>query len=134
MLGELVGAVLAFIAARFLAPGLGQILVLLMPGRLGLAQFIGFVIVFVIVIRLVGWLFTLADKLLKIVTALPIISSVDKIIGAILGLLTGVVLVGSSVYVVLTLRLDPTLISWLGGSTVARWSMSAFTSVLRFLL
>jgi uncharacterized membrane protein required for colicin V production len=134
MLGELVGAVLAFIAARFFAPGLGQILVLLMPGRLGLAQFIGFVIVFVIVIRLVGWLFTLADKLLKIVTSLPIISSVDKIIGAILGLITGVVLVGSSVYVVLTLRLDPTLISWLGGSTVARWSMSAFTSVLRFLL
>ncbi|MCE9585810.1 CvpA family protein [Candidatus Uhrbacteria bacterium] len=134
MLGELVGAVIAFIAARFLAPGLGQILVLFMPGRLGLAQFIGFVIVFVLVIRLVGWLFTLADKILKIVTSLPIISSVDKIIGAVLGLLTGIILVGSSVYVVLTLRLDPTLMTWLGGSTIGRLTMSAFTNVLSFLL
>ncbi len=133
-LGELIGAVIAFVVARYFAPGLGQILVLLMPGRLGLAQFIGFVIVFIIVIRLVGWLFTLADKILKIITSLPIISSVNKIIGAILGLFTGIVLVGSSVYVVLSLRLDPTLLTWLGGSTVARWSMSAFTSVLRFLL
>jgi uncharacterized membrane protein required for colicin V production len=133
-LGELVGAVIAFVAARFFAPGLGQILVLLMPGRLGLAQFIGFVIVFVLVLRLVGWLFTLADKILKIITKLPIISSVDKLLGAILGLFSGLVLVGSSVYVVLTLRLDPTLMTWLGGSTVAHWTMSAFTSVLRFLL
>lgn len=134
MLGELVGAVIAFIAARFLGPGLGQIFVLFMPGRLGLAQFIGFVIVFILVIRLVGWLFTLADKILKIVTSLPIISSVDKIIGAVLGLLTGIILVGSSVYVVLTLRLDPTLMTWLGGSTIGRLTMSAFTSVLSFLL
>lgn len=133
-LGELVGAVIAFVAARFFSAGLGQIIVLLMPGRLGLAQFIGFVIVFVLVLRLVGWLFTLADKVFKIVTKLPIISSIDKLAGAILGLLSGFVLVGSSVYVVLSLRLDPTLMNWLGGSTIGRWTMSAFTSVLSFLL
>lgn len=133
-LGELVGAVIAFLVARFFAPGLGQILVLLMPGRLGLAQFVGFVLVFVIVLRLIGWLFTLADSLLKIITSLPIISSLDKIIGAVLGIFTGIVLVGSASYTVLTLHLDPTLMTWLGSSTVARWSMSAFTSVLRFLL
>lgn len=133
-LGELVGAVIAFLAARFFAPGFGQILVLLMPGRLGLAQFVGFVLVFVVVLRLIGWLFTLADSLLKIITSLPIISSLDKVIGAVLGVFTGIVFVGSVTYTVLTLHFDPTLMTWLGGSTVARWSMSAFTSVLRFLL
>ena len=135
MLGELVGAVIAFIAARYFGPGLWTDLCSFYARPIGSCSiyrfcdrvYLGHAACWMVV-------YLLADKILKIVTSLPIISSVDKIIGAVLGLFTGIVLVGSSVYVVLTLRLDPTLITWLGGSTIGRLTMSAFTSVLRFLL
>lgn len=133
-LGELIGAVLAFLAARAWSPWLGGIIGTLLPGREGLARFIAFVIVFLIVARLIGWLFALAAKILKIVTSLPLISLVNKILGAIFGFLGGIVLVGSSVYLALTFRLDATLISWLGSSSVALWTERVFSSLLRFLL
>ncbi len=34
----------------------------------------------------------------------------------------------------MTFRLDPTLMSWLGGSTVARYTETVFSGLLRFLL
>ncbi len=133
-LGELVGAVIAFLVARAFSPWLAGIFVPFMPGRDGFARFIAFVIVALIVARLVGFLFGLADSLLHIITHLPLVKLAQKIIGAALGFLSGIVLVGSATYLVLFYRLDPTLIRWLGGSTVASWCQAAFTTALRFLL
>ncbi|KAA0206377.1 CvpA family protein [Candidatus Uhrbacteria bacterium] len=133
-LGELVGAVIAFMVARAFSPWFAGILVPFMPGRDGLARFIAFVIIALIVARLVGFLFGLADSLLRIITHLPLVKLTQKIIGAILGFLSGIVLVGSATYLVLFYRLDPTLIRWLGGSSVASWCQAAFTTALRFLL
>jgi len=133
-LGELVGEIIAFVVARSFSSSVGSIVSLFLPGRSGLAEFIGFVLIFVVILRFVGWFFTWVDRVLKIVTKLPIISSIDKIAGAILGIFTGLILVGSSVYVVLTLRLDPTLVAWLSGSFIGRSTMTLFTNALRFLL
>lgn len=123
-LGELVGAIIAFIVARATSPFFGT----------GMGRFVAFVIIALLVARLVGWLFHLADKLLRIVTGLPLINLVQKFIGAIFGFVSGIVLVGSTTYIVLFYRLDPRLMGWLGGSVVARWCESAFTRVLPFLL
>lgn len=133
-LGELVGAVIAFLVARAFSPWLAGFFVPFMPGRDGLARFIAFVIIALIVARLVGFLFGLADSLLHIITHLPLVKLAQKIIGAILGFLSGIVLVGSTTYLVLFYRLDPTLMGWFGGSTVAQWSQAVFTNLLRFLL
>ncbi|MCC6563963.1 CvpA family protein, partial [Candidatus Uhrbacteria bacterium] len=84
-LGELVGAVIAFMVARAASPLFG----------VGTARLIAFVIIALLVARLVGWLFTLADKVLRIVTRLPLINMAQKFIGAILGFLSGIILVGS---------------------------------------
>jgi hypothetical protein len=56
------------------------------------------------------------------------------LIGALCGLLSGIVLVGSTVYLVMNFRLDPTLMDWLSRSTVAGWTRLAFENVLAFLL
>lgn len=133
-LGELIGSVIAFVAARWLSGYLAIPISIVFPGREGIARFLGFILIFALILKLVGWLFTMAAKLLKIVTALPIVSLVDSILGAVCGFLSGVVLVGSTVYIVMTYHLDPTLMSWFGGSTVAQWSLAAFQNVLRFLL
>lgn len=123
-LGEVVGAVIAFVVARAASPYFGT----------GMGRFVAFVIIALLVARLVGWLFQLADKVLRIVTRLPLINLVQKFIGLIFGFISGIILVGSTTYIVLFYRLDPRLMGWLGGSTVARWCESAFSRVLPFLL
>ncbi|HVM90706.1 MAG TPA: CvpA family protein [Verrucomicrobiae bacterium] len=124
-LGELVGAVIAFEVGRYVSAWFGTT---------GVARFVVFVIVALIIAKLIGTLFHIAAKVLKIVTSLPLISLVNKILGGLLGLLSGIVLIGSTTYIVLFYRLDPTLMSWLGSSHVALWCESAFSSTLRFLL
>jgi uncharacterized membrane protein required for colicin V production len=122
--GELAGAILAFIVARAVSPWFGT----------GMGRFIAFVIVALIVAKLVGMAFHIVAKMLKIITNLPLIHLVNNILGAILGFLSGVVLVGATTYIVLYYRLDPTLIGWFGGSTIARWCEAIFSNALRFLL
>lgn len=133
-LGELVGAVIAFLVARAASPLVGGLFVGFMPGRAGLARFIAFVLIALVVAKLVGMLFGLADKILHIVTRLPIINLAQSAIGGVLGFLAGIVMIGATTYLVLFYRLDATLIGWFGGSTVARWCEAAFSTVLRFLL
>lgn len=133
-LGELVGAIIAFMVARAASPFVGSALAGFMPGREGLARFIAFVLIALLVAKLVGMLFGLADKILHIVTRLPFINLVQSAIGGILGFLAGIVLIGSTTYLVLFYRLDATLMGWLGGSMIARWCEAAFSTVLRFML
>lgn len=124
-LGELVGAAIAFLVARWASGWFATT---------GWTRFVAFVVIALVVAKLVGTLFQIAAKILKIVTSLPIISLVNKILGSITGFLSGIVLIGSTVYIVLFYRLDPTLMFWLGGSRVALWCQSAFSTTLRFLL
>jgi hypothetical protein len=124
-LGELVGAVIAFEVGRYVSAWFGST---------GVTRFLVFVIVALVISKLIGTLFHIAAKLLKIVTSLPLISLLNKALGGLLGLLSGIVLIGSTTYIVLFYRLDPTLMSWLGSSHVALWCESTFSSTLRFLL
>jgi hypothetical protein len=124
-LGELVGAAVAFMVARW-----GSALF----GVTGVTRFIAFVVIALIVAKLVGLLFHIASKILKIVTSLPFIHLATNFLGGVLGFLTGIILIGSTTYIVLFYRLDPTLMGWLGGSHVAQWCQWVFSSSLRFLL
>ena len=64
-LGELVGAVIAFLVARWVSGWFGAT---------GWTRFIVFVLVALVVSKLVGTLFQIAAKILKIVTSLPFIN------------------------------------------------------------
>src|SRR5690242_13860352 len=79
-LGELVGAVIAFEVGRYISAWFGST---------GVARFVVFVIVALIIAKLVGTLFHIAAKVMKIVTSLPLISLANKILGGLLGLLSG---------------------------------------------
>jgi uncharacterized membrane protein required for colicin V production len=59
-----------------------------------------FVVVFLIVNRLVGLAFQLLDKLLYVFTSLPIISSLNRILGTIFGVFEGILVVGIFFYFV----------------------------------
>ncbi len=133
-LGQLVGAVLGFAVARDWSPWLGTILHSFLPGTDGMARFIAFVLIFIFVDRIIGLLFGIADKLFSLVTRLPFVSSVNALLGAIIGFAEGVVIVGASTYLVLALRVDASLMAWLGGSKVAKMTEAIFFKLLGFLL
>lgn len=132
-LGHLVGAVLGFLIARAWSSLIAVWMARLIPLRQGVLQFIAFILLFLIVERIVGILVELADKAFKIVSWLPIISSVQKMIGAFIGLIEAVVLIGASAYVITTSRLDPTLLTWVNGSRIAGFCVRWFRLVMEFL-
>ncbi len=133
-IGQVIGSIIGFLIARTTSPWLGAVIALFMPSRPGLAQLIAFIIIFFIIERLIGILVGLVNVVFKIITALPIISSVDKFLGFVLGIVEGIVFVGSSVYLVMTLRLDASLMAWLSSSTVSHYVQQAFQYLLGYFL
>lgn len=133
-LGRLIGAVIGFVAARAWSPLLGGVISFFLPNHAGIAQLIAFIIVFLLIDRLIGWVFGIAASFFRLLTRLPLLATVDSLIGAVFGFAEGVVMIGSSIYLVLTLRLDPTLVDWLTRSSVAHYMETVFHRVLGFLL
>ncbi|MDO8617390.1 MAG: CvpA family protein [Candidatus Uhrbacteria bacterium] len=133
-IGQVFGSIIGFLIARTTSPWLGAIIALFMPGRAGLAQLIAFIIIFFLIERLIGMLVGLVNVVFKIITKLPIISGVDKFLGFLFGLVEGIVFVGSSVYLIVTLRLDAALVAWLSGSIVSRYVQKTFEFLLGYFL
>ncbi len=130
--GRLVGSVIGFIAARAWYLKIAGFVGLLAPS--GWANVIAFILIFAIITRLVGFIFTLIDGVFKIVSILPFLKSINSLLGAILGLVEGIILVGGVIYLVLMFKLEPTLVHWLSLSTVAPWIQKAFQTLLGILL
>ncbi|MSR85071.1 CvpA family protein [Candidatus Uhrbacteria bacterium] len=133
-LGRVVAAILAFLIAKNWSPLLGNLIGIVMPNRSGLTQLIAFIVILFVVERLISLLASLANVVLKIITSLPIISFLNKIIGAILGLAEGVIFFGSAIYMVMAGRLDPTLMSWISGSFIAGWIHFGFRYLMAYFL
>ncbi|MFA5185488.1 MAG: CvpA family protein [Patescibacteria group bacterium] len=131
-LGRFIGAILGFLAARAWSIYLVGILGLFMPA--GWAQLIAFILIFVLITRLFGIAFKLVDGVFEIIKILPFLKSIDKFLGAFLGLVEGVIVMGGVIYLVLNLKLSPTLIIWFSGSHVAVWVESVFHTLLGILL
>ena len=132
--GRVVAAILAFLIAKNWSPLLGNLIGIVMPSRSGLAQFIAFIVILFVVERLISLLASLANFILKLITSLPIFSALNKFIGAILGLVEAVIFFGSAIYIVMAGRLDPTLMSWISGSSIAGWIHFAFRYIMAYFL
>ncbi|GEM_PF-529117 len=129
-LGQAVGAVAGFWIARQWSGWLSHLLSPFFSSRAGLVHFVAFVIIFLIVDRLAGFVFWLLDKGLKIITILPFLSTIHQLLGALLGAIEGVLLIGASSYLILTLRLDPTLLVFVQHSSIAMFTQTIFYRVL----
>lgn len=131
-LGRLIGAVLGFIAARAWSIYLVGFFGIFMPA--GWARLIAFILIFVLITRLAGLAFKLVDGLFEILKLLPFLKSIDKLLGALLGLVEGVIVLGGVIYLVLNFHLSPTLINWFATSFVAIWIEGVFHTLLGLLL
>jgi uncharacterized membrane protein required for colicin V production len=134
-LGRLLGAVIGFLVARLAAPYLGMLVALFLPGRSeGIANFIAFVILFLLVERLVGFLFGLIGFFFNLVARLPILSHVNSLLGALLGFVEGVIVIGTAIHIVNLFNVHPTVVSWLAQSSVAKYFQYAFSVLLGYLV
>jgi len=131
-LGRFLGAILGFLAARAWSIWLVGILGIFMPA--GWARLVAFILIFVVITRVFGMVFKFVDGIFELMKLLPFLKSIDKFLGAFLGLVEGFILIGGAIYLILTFKLSPTLITWVTTSSVAIWIYKIFHSVLGLLL
>lgn len=98
-LGSLVGVVAgAFVATHYGTPLALWFAKLTNFDIQQLGKWVVFLIIFFVVGRLVGFLFWLVDKSLNVLLHLPFLSSINHLLGGILGFFEGSFIVGLSLY------------------------------------
>ncbi|MFH1620856.1 MAG: CvpA family protein [Patescibacteria group bacterium] len=130
--GRLIGAILGFIAARAWYLSFAPILDIFMPTSW--ARIISFLLIFIFISRVAGILFKLIDGAFHVLSILPFLKSINSLLGGILGFFEGLIILGGAIYLILTFTLEPTLVMWLKGSTVAGWIEAVFIALLGILL
>lgn len=131
-LGRFLGAILGFLAARAWSIWLVGLLGIFMPA--GWARLVAFVLIFIAITRLFGMAFKLVDGVFEILKLLPFLKSIDKFLGAFLGFVEGIIFIGGAIYLILTFKLSPTLITWATSSKIAIWIYSIFQTLLGMLI
>lgn len=131
-LGRMVGAVIGFVLAKLYYVKFGVMLALFMPTPW--ANFISFTLLFILVTRLFGFAVKLIDGAFSILRHLPFLQSIDKVLGAILGFVEGVLIMGGVFFVVNVVKILPTVANWIHGSKVAFYIQSIFETVMAVLL
>lgn len=115
LIGTLVGA---YVASRYYE-SLSHWLVKVTGWQGNTARVVMFIVAFIIISRLVGFLFWIIDKLLSIITRLPFISSINRLLGLGLGFLEGVMTLGLIIYFVERFPLSDKIMNLIAASSFA---------------
>lgn len=121
-LGALVGTIVGALLASRWYEVVAQAVFTKVGGSLNITRVVVFLILFVAINRLIGFLFWLVEKLTGIFTRLPFLKSVNKMVGGLFGLVEGVFVLGLTL--ILSARL-PLMTSFIEGSKVAKELMDA---------
>ncbi len=131
---QLVGVMAGFLVARSVTPAVVRLVGGLFPTRVGLAEIVVFTLLFLFVERIVGWMLCLVGSVLRFIARWSWLHRVGSFLGGVLGAVEGVLLSGGIIYWIRLQHLDPTLLSWLNRSQVARFLDGFFRSAFGFLL
>lgn len=122
--GSLLGTVFSlYVASRYYEPVAGWIIAVTGWGG-NITRVVVFIVSFLIIGRLIGLLFWFAEKLVHLVTYLPFITSLNRILGFVFGAIEGVVVVGVAVYFIARFPLSNVFMQSLADSTVAAFASS----------
>lgn len=134
-LADILSSIIAFVLARWSYGFFAKLLAMVVPnGDSGLARFLAFILVFMAIWKIISMLLGIVVVMLKIVTSLPVLSTINKLFGAVLGFVLVVIFIGSTAYLVINTKLDPELIKWFSSSVIAQRCQKAFMNVLFFLV
>lgn len=129
-LGRLVGAVLGFLLARAWSITLGSFLAVVLPT--GWARLVAFILIFVLVSRVVGFIFKLAEGIFRLISFIPFLKSINSLLGAVTGGVEGVVVLGGIVWIITNFDLIPSLIKLSHESFMAQALLKGFNTLLSF--
>lgn len=119
-IGALVGIVVGTWVAGQYYEALGAWLEPILLGQALTARIIAFIVIFTLANRLVGILFWFINKVFNIISIIPFAKSLNRLLGAILGLVEGVLALGIILYFISSLP----IVDWFGdiliGSKVAQ--------------
>lgn len=97
LIGSLVGLSLgAFVAGRFYPQF--AVVVALFAGEGNLAKVISFILLFIVTTKLIGLAFHLLEKVFNFVAVIPFLKTFEHLLGAVLGLIEGILILGLAVY------------------------------------
>ncbi|MBP6859022.1 MAG: CvpA family protein [Candidatus Magasanikbacteria bacterium] len=128
-IGSLIGTVVGvYVASRYYEPLANWVI-----GFSGWSQnhvkVIVFIVSFLLITRLVGFVFWLLEKILSIFTRLPFLSGIDRILGFVFGLLEGAVVIGISLFFIARFPISLPFMEGLAQSHVAP-PLVRFASIL----
>lgn len=132
-LGSLVGTVFGvFLASRFYEM-LGNWLANITGWQGNFPKVVMFIIAFLIINRLAGLLFWFADKLFSVITQLPFMNSLNRLLGLAFGLAEGAIVLGIIFYFIAKFPVGQWFMAMLSASKIAPYTVS-FASILWPLL
>jgi uncharacterized membrane protein required for colicin V production len=98
-LGSLVGTIVgAFVAGRYYEPA-ADVLINITGWSDNLSRVFMFILFFLVVNRLVGFVFWIIEKTMRLAIRLPFLRSINRLLGGVLGIFEGLITVGISLYV-----------------------------------
>jgi len=93
------GSLLGVVAASYVASHYYEVAALWVGADSAMAKIFVFIILFTIVVRLVGLLFYFIEKIFNILSIIPFLKTINRLAGAILGAVIGVLVIGLLLYV-----------------------------------
>ncbi|MEK7632075.1 MAG: CvpA family protein [Patescibacteria group bacterium] len=101
--------------------------------RAGLANWLAFTVIFVVVNRAVAMASGTVGKILNVAKIVPGVASANRLGGALVGLVEGALILGLLVALAQRLEVSPTLVQYLDGSRVANILGTIGSSLLPLL-
>jgi len=127
--GGLVGLIVGVAVASRYFDDIAQKVLFLFGGNVNLAKIVCFLVLYIIVNRLVGFVFFIIDRILRPITHLPFLKTINRLGGALIGFVTGALTVGLLLYFVIRFPL-PWLIELIEKSKLAQY----FINLAKLLL
>jgi membrane protein required for colicin V production len=96
-------------------------------------KIVSFIIIFMIANRLIGLIFYILDRVFRIVSIIPFLKTINRLAGAILGFLEGILVIGVSLFVMSRYPLGDWFTNELIVSPVAHWLIVAAKLIVPLL-
>lgn len=132
-LGSFMGTIVGAFIAGQTYESMGQWLVNITGWEANVSRILMFTIVFVVVNRLIGFVFWVVDRSVRVLTRLPFLVSINRFLGMVLGTFEGLVTIGLIIYFMSKFPVSPEIMMRIFDSSVAMASENAAHILLPFL-
>ena len=127
-LGSFVGSIIGIVAAgMFIDPVVEKIGFIFGGG--GFSRVILFIIIFVVIGRLIGMVFVFVEKVFHLFSIIPFAKSLNRFLGALLGFLEGVIVLGIISYYASEYLPQDTIVSALESSSIAEYLIATMAGI-----